>query len=140
MSVQLENAAMWETIEDALKAAIMSQRGYKAVGAKLWPDAAPEAAARKLAHCVDASRLERLSPSQVVFVLRGAREIGYHEPMNFFAADIGYKAEPVTEQDQMVDMHDQFKAGLTMMAELATRMERAAKRVSAAGAARKAGL
>ena len=135
ISVQLESAAMWETIEEALKAAIMAQGGFKVMGSRLWPDAAPDTNARKLAHCVDPTRNERLSPSQVVFVLRGAREIGYHEPMNFFAADIGYKAEPVTEQDQMADMHDEFKAGLIAMADLTARMERAAKRVQ--GGARK---
>lgn len=120
---------MWETIEDALKAAIMAQKGFKAVGCRLWPDAAPDAASRKLAHCVDASRQERLSPSQVMFVLRGAREIGYHEPMNYFAGEVGYKAEPVTEEDQMADMQHEFKASLGFLADLTVRMERAAKRV-----------
>ena len=139
INVQLESAAMWETIEDALKAAIMAQRGYKVVGNQLWPSLPPESASRKLAHCVDASRAERLTPSEVIFVLRAAREIGYHEPMNFFAADVGYKAEPVTAEEEVADIFDDMRLMLSKQAEYASRIERAAKRMQSGSGARKGG-
>jgi hypothetical protein len=107
----------FESPEDAIRAAVQALGGSKRVGAALWPDKGPEAAARLLMDCLNPSRPEKLDISQVLHILRMAHETGYHAPMLWLAQQCGYEARPVTkseEHDRIVAVIDQAAKTLAM--------------------------
>jgi len=69
--------ALWhEDILDALKADIAALGGPKEVGALLWPEKSVAAARGLLLDCVNPDRSQRLTPDQVSFLIREARNVG----------------------------------------------------------------
>jgi len=91
----------FESAEDALKTAITALGGTKQVGPLLWPDKSVEAAGRLLNDCLNPSRAEKLEITQVMFVLRQAKEAGCHEPFKWLAFEVGYEAKPVVHAEQV---------------------------------------
>lgn len=92
---------MYDDELDAAKAAVQRLGGAKKVGEMLYPDKQPEAAARYLLDALNPSRAERLSPSQLLLLMRKAREIGFHGLAAYFMREAGYTPpmplDPVTE-------------------------------------------
>lgn len=129
--MQLEIGEFFESINDALRAAVLALGGYKKVGALLRPElplAQAEAWAR---HCLDGQRREKFSPEQVLLVLREARKIGFHAAMDFVACDTGYKAQPVDVEKQVQSLEQTIASGLqTLNAQMAT-LNRLREKVSA---------
>jgi len=89
----------------ALHQCILACGGYKQVGAAIWPNKAPDAAQRSLLNCLNEDRAERLSPDQVMQVLRMARDKGVHTGMGALCELLSYAApvplEPQDEADQL---------------------------------------
>lgn len=83
----------FDTLNDALRSAVMALGGFKKVGGRLRPD--DESADDWLRHCLNGGRRERLSPEQAIWLLREARNIGFHAAMDYLALSTGYKAVPV---------------------------------------------
>lgn len=110
--MQLEMGEFFEDINDALRQAVKALGGNKAVGVKLWPEKTATAAAQSMSDCLNPERREKLSPEQVVFILRMAREKGYHAAMQFIAFDTGYKATPVDPQTQKEQLQERFIAAV----------------------------
>ena len=108
----------FECPEDALKAVVQRLGGAKAVGAQLFPDKAPDAAARTLLDCLNPDRAEKLTLSQVLLILRMAHDAGLHEAMEYIAGEAGYEARPI-RLDEQVD-------ALTQVIESTTRRFEAA--------------
>lgn len=124
----------FEGPEDALRAAVQALGGAKAVAARMWPDRAPDAAARHLLDCLNTARAERLAPSQVMFILRLAHEAGCHGPMQWLAAEIGYEARPVNraeEADRLAQIVEQSSRTLAAAVAALERMQRARARAAA---------
>ena len=96
----------YEDFSDALRAVVQALGGHKPVGARLWPEKAADAAGRLLSDCLNAAKAEKLSPDQVLLLVRWGRECGCHAAMNFFAGETGYQATPVSpeaERDRLAD-------------------------------------
>lgn len=91
----------FEGPEDALREAVRAMGGPKKVGPMLWPDKTQEAAARLLQDCLNISRPEKLELSQVMLILRGARDVGYHAAFQFIGGDVGYEVRPVTREEEV---------------------------------------
>jgi len=90
----------------ALKQVIHALGGNKVVAVKLWGDKAPDAAARHLADCLNEHKPEKLSPEQVIKILRMGHEIGCHAGMVYIAQEAGYEVKPITpseERDRLAD-------------------------------------
>lgn len=120
-----KECVVYDDLEDALKDAVRHLGGPKPVGARLWADKSPEAAARLLSDCLNPNRQERLSPSQVVFVLRLAREAGYHAPMHYFCAEAGYEpAKPREPEDERAELQRRFIEAAELQAQVLDRLER----------------
>ncbi len=120
-----------ESINDALIACAKACGGSKQVGALLWPEKTPDAAQRSLLDCLNEDRPAKLSPEQVMFLLRLARSKGCHDGMEFVAADAGYAApQPIEPRDEMAELQRAFIESVNLQAKLAERMERAAGRVN----------
>jgi hypothetical protein len=90
----------YDSIEDALKAAVVALGGSKAVGTLLFPDKSFEAATRYLQDCLNPARNEKLEYTQVMLILKKAREAGVHGPFSWLAAECGYDALPITKDEQ----------------------------------------
>lgn len=85
---------------DALKAAVQALGGSKKVGQMLWQDKGVDAASRLLLDCLNPARNEKLSLSQVMLILRAAKEAGCHTPFQWIAGEVGYDANPVSRADE----------------------------------------
>lgn len=84
----------FDTVNDALIECVKAAGGSKAVGHKLWPEKAVDAAQRHLLACLNDGKAERLTPDQVLLVAQMARDFGCHAYMAFCARRLSY-AEPV---------------------------------------------
>jgi hypothetical protein len=86
--------------DDALREAVRALGGPKAVGPMLWPDMDLDAAKRKLHDAINPNRDEKLAFTQILLILRKARDTGYHAAFQYLAADVGYDARPITRQEE----------------------------------------
>lgn len=121
----MEAKRIYEDDVDALKATVLALGGYQQVGAKLWPDKTPQYAGRNLADCCNPNRSERLRPSQLLLVMRWARDKGCHILAEHFMAEAGYsKPEPIDYEEEAVDVLQQMEEVLGVAGALAGRLER----------------
>lgn len=90
---------LYEDELDAARDAVKHLGGAKKVGPLIWPDKAPDTAARYLLDCLNGSRAERLSPSQLLLLMRLAREVGFHGLAGYMLREAGY-APPVPVEPQ----------------------------------------
>ncbi|GKS96931.1 hypothetical protein [Acidovorax sp. SUPP2825] len=93
------DSLLYEDELDAARAAVTHLGGAKRVGPQIWPDKTPETAARYLHDCLNQGRAERLSPSQLLMLMRLAREAGFHGLAAYMLREAGY-APPVPVQPQ----------------------------------------
>jgi len=109
---------LYEDELDAARDAVKHLGGAKKVGPLIWPDKAPDTAARYLLDCLNGARAERLSPSQLLMLMRLAREVGFQGLAGYLMREAGYAppvpVEPQTEAQvlarQMEAMVGQFSA------------------------------
>ena len=114
-----------ESLPDALRECVQSCGGHKAVGTLLWPEKGADVAGRLLADCLNDAKREKLSPEQVLLVLRLARERGCHAGMNFIARDAGYSdPQPVEPEDERAQLQREFIEASKHFTRLAAKMER----------------
>lgn len=121
----MHTKTIYEDDVDALKATVLKLGGYQQVGVKLWPDKSAQYAGRNLADCCNPTRSERLRPSQLLLVMRWARDIGCHILAEHFMAEAGYaQPEPIDFEEEAADVLDRMEEVLGVAATLATRLER----------------
>ena len=87
--------------EDAIKAVVQRLGGAKAVGSQLWPDKTADAAGRALLDALNPDRPEKLSLTQILFILRLAHDAGVHEGAQYLNGEIGYDVRPVSLDEQV---------------------------------------
>lgn len=109
--MQLDFPECYDSLEDALKAAVMALGGFKKVGAKMRPEL--DTSEDWLRHCLKGDRRERLSPQQVLWILREARAIGFHGAMQYINMAAGYDTpRPVDADKQKQALQEAIAAGL----------------------------
>jgi hypothetical protein len=114
-----------ESITEAIKDTINACGGTKTVAGKLWPEKAPEAAHRLLLSCLNDDRPERLSPEQLMFVLRMGRERGVHIGITYILRELGYAdPQPVEPVDELAELQRHYIDSVQQQVRLAARMER----------------
>ncbi len=115
---------MHETITEALQEVVKACGGVKKIGAMMWPELPIEQAGNKLRDCLNPDRREKLSPEQVVFLLRIGRESGTHAAMNFLARDAGYSDPmPIEPENEVARMQREFVEATRHLSKLAGRIE-----------------
>ena len=113
------------SFNSALVGAVKALGGSKAVAAQIWPEKAPDAAQRLLLDCLNDDRPAHLTPDQVLFVLRLARQRGHHDAVAWMLADLGYAApQPIEPRDEVAELQRQFIEASRAMQALAGRIER----------------
>jgi hypothetical protein len=103
--------------EEALKAAVQHLGGPKVVGGMLWPDKSPDSARTRLLDCLNTARAERLDMTEAMFILRKAKEKGFHSAFAWLAGEVGYETpRPLTshgEVDRLTTVIDQATRALS---------------------------
>lgn len=108
----------FESINEALIACVKASGGSKTVGAAIWPDLAPDQAQRKLLNALDESRPENLKPSQVMLILKLARQRGFHEGIGYALDSLGYApTNPIEPKDEAAETMRQIAEGQRQIAE-----------------------
>ncbi|KZT13741.1 MAG: hypothetical protein V4843_02815 [Pseudomonadota bacterium] len=121
----MNDPLLYEDELDAAKDAVKALGGAKKVGPLIWPDKAPETAARHLLDCLNGSRAERLSPSQLLLLMRLAREVGFHGLTAYLLREAGYAPPvPVEPQTEAQVLARQMEAMVGQFSALTHRLER----------------
>jgi hypothetical protein len=126
---------MNDSITGALIECIKACGGSKQVGPKLWPEKTPDAAQRLLLDCLNDDRPARLTPEQLLLVLRMARDRGCHAGMQFIASALSYSEPvPIQPKDEADELRRQvLEMGRTLQTALARieQLDRPALRAAA---------
>ena len=131
MTLQLVIPECFDSLEDALKAAVMALGGFKTVGKLLRPEF--DHAAEWLRKCVSDERRERLDPSQVLLLLREAKVQGFHSAFDYFASAAGYKAQPVNAAAEEMALELEIAGALKTLNARMARLEHMRGRAVAGG-------
>lgn len=110
---------------DAARDAVKAIGGPKKVGPMIWPDKTPDAAARHLSDCLNPGRPERLSPSQLLMLMRLAREVNFHGLAAYLLREAGYaQPVPVAPTLEAEVMANKLQHLISEVSSLAVRFER----------------
>lgn len=90
-----------ERFEDALDETIRACGGRKKIACDLWPDKPQRDAHNLLDACLNPERREKLSPSQLLYILKQGRIVGCHTAAVFFAHECGYEIKPIVKEEEM---------------------------------------
>ena len=113
-----------ESLADALRECIAVCGGLKNVGKLLWPEKEADIAGRLLADCLNEAKREKLSPEQMLLVLRLAKEKGCHAGMAFIARELGYgDPQPIEPEDEKAKLQREFIESTRALAKMAQRIE-----------------
>jgi hypothetical protein len=108
-----------KTPEECLRIAVESLGGLQEVGHMLRPDMDPALAGQWLSHCLTSTKRDKLSEQQRHLIWRRAHAIGAHEGYQAFARSLGYSADPITVDAQLVDAIKRAEAARLVAAETA---------------------
>lgn len=112
-------------LNQALIDAVKAAGGSAAVGRKMFPEKSPEAAQRALLDCLNEDRPAKLSPEQVLLVLRLARAKGHHGAIAFILTDLGYApTTPIDPKDEASELTRQAGELLRGLESVTSRLER----------------
>ena len=121
----MTDSSFYEDELDAARDAVKHLGGAKKVGEMLWPDKPPEAAARHLHDCLNANRAERLSPSQLVLLMRRARAVGFHGLAAYVLCEAGYAPPvPMGPDTEATVLARQLESIVSDVSRIARRLER----------------
>lgn len=113
-----------DALNDILIEAVKAAGGSANVGAKLWPEKAPQHAQRALLDCLNEDRPAKLSPEQVMLIIRFAKDKGHHGAIAFILQSLSYApTTPIEPRDEAAELQKQFIAATHAMQELSKRME-----------------
>ena len=114
-------------INEALIDVVKALGGSKQVAPLLWPTKAPDAAQRLLLGCLNEDRPEHLTPDQVIYVLKLARDRGIHTGVNAICLALGYsEPTPIEPKDEAAELQRQYIEAARSMARMAERLEKLA--------------
>ncbi len=95
----------YESINDALIECVRACGGSKSAGVALWPTKGVEAAQRHLLACLNPERNEKLSPNELMLLLRLARDKGCHVGMQQLSHELSYaQPAPIEPKDELAEL------------------------------------
>lgn len=119
----------YESYEDAIRDACMAIGGFKKVGAMLWPTVPADDAGRRLAHCLNNDKREKLGPGELQLIRRAARQAGVHVLASYEARDAGYaEPMPVSPEDEAAQLQREYIAAVKQLSALQARLDHNAQR------------
>jgi hypothetical protein len=122
-----------EGLNQALIECVKAAGGSANVGRKLFPEKSPESAQRALLDCLNEDRPAKLSPEQVLLILRLARAKGFHDGIGFILADLGYApTSPIEPKDEAAELGRQASELLAAAERITERLQRLQPQLRAA--------
>ncbi len=113
----------YDTYEDAIRDCVTALGGNKRVGSMLWPAMPVDEAGRKLAHCLNAEKREKLDLGELRLIRREARKAGIHILAHYEARDAGYSEPmPLNPEDEGAQLKREFIASVKGLERLQERM------------------
>lgn len=117
----------YDTYEDAIRDTVTALGGNKKVGNLLWPAMPVDEAGRKLSHCLNADKREKLDLGELQLIRREARKAGVHVLAHYEARDAGYtEPQPLNPEDEAAQLQREFIASVKALEHLQARMARVA--------------
>jgi hypothetical protein len=114
-----------EGLNQALIECVKAAGGSANVGRKLFPEKSPESAQRALLDCLNEERPAKLSPEQVLLILRLARAKGFHDGIGFILSDLGYApTTPIEPKDEAAELGRQASELLAAAERITERLQR----------------
>ena len=121
----MEISLDYEDELDAAREAVRHAGGAKKVGPQMFPDKSVESAARYLMDALNPARAERLTPSQVLMLMRLAREAGFHGFAAWWMRQAGYQAPvPMAPSSEAAVVAAQMGVLMSKMQEVMQQAER----------------
>lgn len=115
----------FETYEDAIRDTVTALGGNKVVGHMLWPAMPVDEAGRKLAHCLNPEKREKLDIRELRLIRQEARKRGHHILAHFEARDAGYsEPQPLNPEDEQAQLQREFIACVKSLEAIQARMSR----------------
>ena len=125
-------ALFHDSLTDALNDCVRALGGPKSVGHAMRPEKSIDDARRWLLDALNPDRSEKLSPDQVLWILREARKVNCHAAFTYIARECGYADPvPVEPEDQHAALQREFSQAVKALAAIASRMDRVGLRVTA---------
>lgn len=116
----MQERLFYEDVNEALRELVNTLGGAKKIGPLLWPEKTIEQAHTLLLACFNTDRRERLTPEQVIFLLRKGREGDCHIAMRYIAQECGYAPPaPVNPQDRQLQLLEEFNRNVERLEKLA---------------------
>ena len=113
----------YDTYEDAIRDCVTALGGNKKVGVMLWPALPADEAGRKLAHCLNSEKREKLDLGELRLIRRSARQAGVHILAHYEARDAGYtEPQPLNPEDEAAQLRREFIASVKALEALQARM------------------
>lgn len=110
---------------DAARDVVKNLGGAKKVGPLIWPDKTVDGAARYLSDCLNNGRAERLTPSQLLLLMRLGCEGGFHGLAAYFMNEAGYASPvPVDPRSEAVVLTGRLENLMGEFTTLTRRLER----------------
>jgi hypothetical protein len=127
-----------EDIYSALKTCVDAMGGPKKVAVELWGNAqTPAKLGEKLSNCLNSHHAQKLAPEEILFILRGGRQVGCHAGINFICRDVGYAdPNPLEPEEETIALQRQIIANQEVQIALYRKMEAARSRMVATSALR----
>lgn len=118
-----------ESYEDAIRDTVKALGGNKVVGHMLWPALPVDDAGRKLAHCLNTEKREKLDLGELRLIRHAARKEGIHILAFFECRDAGYsQPQPVNQEDEAAQLQKDFIAAVRSLEGIQARMKANAER------------
>ena len=106
-----------ESLNQALVECVKAAGGSASVGPKLWPEKTREAAQRLLLDCLNEDRPSKLSPEQVMLILKLARDRGFHGGIAYVLECLHYApTTPIEPRDESADLMRQVLESQRLLA------------------------
>lgn len=110
---------------EAMTDAVRACGGSKVVAGWLWPTIDIYKAQKKLDDCLNANRSEKLSLAENLFILRKAREAGYHSAKHWIDEVTGYlPSEPMEPEVEAAKMQRTAAELIGQLADITARLEK----------------
>lgn len=123
---------MYDTPEEVLRACVDRIGGAKTVGCRMKPELSdrPDVAARWVLDRLNEDRRERLTPQQIILLLRWACAAGWHEGMAHWNRLCGYgPGAPLAPEAEVAELHRQLTATIDRQRRLFAQMQAAGLKV-----------
>lgn len=114
-----------DDLNSAITGLVSALGGAKAVGSRLFPELAVDAAARRLLDALNPDRVQQLNHLQFLTLLKWARQAGYHAAMEWFCEECGYvKPNAYTPEEERAELQRQFVEAMNTLQQLTKRLQK----------------